>query len=748
VSLFILGLAWAAGIFLAENLQLSVFEWGMLSVPPLLAGWLSRRQVVLRMCAWSLAFFFLGASRLALAQPRFPPSHIRHENDSGRLVQLTGVIKDDPDRRDRSINLVLELEATLPNKTTSSVSVGRALVQASPDVDISYGDRVIATGYLQTPPDFEDFSYRQFLAIRGIHSMMSRADVVVLESRQASPLLMLIFAVRSRAKETIYALYPDPEASLMAGILLGIESGISPELQEAFNRTGTSHIIAISGFNITIMAAVAIYFFGRVFGSRRGLWLAGAVIILYTLFVGADASVVRAAIMGSLALFARFIGRQTQALASLAAAALLMTVINPNVLWDVGFQLSFAASMGLILFADPMKAWFTSTASRLLDAETATRLSAPVSEFVLFTFAAQIPTLPLSAIHFQALSPISLIANPLVLPVQPALMMLGGLATLMGLVWIPIAQPIAWLSWPLPAFTIRIADVLADVPSGSIEISRVGPTSFVLLLGALAVVAVLLLMSPDWRRRLRTISSKQQLPLLFSLAILTALAWIFRGGLPDGQTHVTVITSEAILIESPTGRFALIGGGSSPVALSQALGVRLPLFHREIDWVVPSGDRLIALESNIGRFKMRNALLAPFSVHIEELLAQAAVPFQDAQVGQLLDLGGGATLRVESIESDGIALVLSDQNARILILSGAISPTIRSRLTAVIYQGANASDLPSDIDPQFFIISLSEGAHFDGDVLENAPVFRTDHNGWIQLSTDGELLRMTVERLP
>lgn len=746
MTLFTLGLAWAAGIFLAANLQLSGLEWGILAVPALLGGWLTRDQPRLRLAALSLSLLYLGAARYALAQPRFPSDHIRHENDSGRRIQITGVIRDDPDIRDQSINLVLEAEAIQSGESNSSPSTGRVLIQAPRDHRVSYGDRVSAVGYLQTPPEFEDFSYRQYLAIRGIHSLMPRANVLVLENSQASPLLMAIFAMRSRASKTINALYPDPEASLMAGILLGIESGISPDMQQAFNRTGTTHIIAISGFNITIISAVAIFFFGRVFGSRRGLWLAGIVIILYTVFVGGDASVVRAAIMGSLALFARYIGRQTHALASLAGAAMLMTIINPHVLWDVGFQLSFAAALGLVLFAEPMKDWFTRVTSRVLGAEAAERLSAPVSEFVLFTFAAQIPTLPLSAVHFRVLSPISLVANPLILPVQPALMMLGGLATLVGMVWLPLAQPIAWLSWPLPAFSIRVTEFLATVPSGSVAIGKVEPLAFMLISLALIGVTALLLLPAGSRIKSILAGPLRRLPMLSSLAILTALTWIQVGDLPDGETQVTAITSEAILIESPTGRFVLIGGGSSPIALSQALGRRLPLLHRQIDWVMPVGDRTIALESNLGRFKIRNALLLPSSLQIEQSLARSDVHFQNAREGQLLDLGGGASLKIMRIESDGISLLLTYQQARMLILSGSISASANSQPAAVFLH--DDASPPADLRPQVFVLSLEEGDRFNNDLSEKYPVFRTDHHGWVQIATDGDVLRVSVERLP
>jgi competence protein ComEC len=130
-----------------------------------------------------------------------------------------------------------------------------------------------------------------------------------------------LYQLRNAFHRTVESPFPEPEASLLSGILLGIESGISPQIREAFNATGTTHIIAISGFNITIVAGLFISFFGRAFGSRRGTLAAAIGILVYAVLVGADPAVVRAAVMGGLSLLALRLGRRTHGLASLGRRA-------------------------------------------------------------------------------------------------------------------------------------------------------------------------------------------------------------------------------------------------------------------------------------------------------------------------------------------------------------------------------------------------------------------------------------------
>ena len=144
----------------------------------------------------------------------------------------------------------------------------------------------------------------------------------------------------------------------MAGILLGRDQGLSPQLEEAFQRTGTTHIIAISGFNIAILAGLFTGIATRLLGRKWGAITALLGIGGYTILVGADAAVVRAAIMGAAGVLGGMFGRRQNGLNSLGMAALLMMLLNPNMPWDVGFQLSVAATLGLVLYAQPIEEWF------------------------------------------------------------------------------------------------------------------------------------------------------------------------------------------------------------------------------------------------------------------------------------------------------------------------------------------------------------------------------------------------------
>ncbi len=681
MTLFWLGAAWLTGIAAGRMAALVVWQWLVL------AGLASAAMVVFwRWRGWRLWFACMamaafGASRLQAKLPVFDETHIAMHNDSGRYATITGVVVDFPDVRDTYVGLRVDVVSVRLSGGTEVLVHGRVLVRAPRFGTYAYGDRVRASGFLDTPPDFEDFSYREYLARQGVHSLMNRASVERLATKQANPFMQAIFDYRNQALETVYKLFPDPEASLLAGILLGIESGIPQEVRDEFNATGTTHIIAISGFNITIIAGLFVSLFGRWLGARRGVMAAGMAILIYTLFVGADAAVVRAAIMGGLALMARRLGRENDALTALAASAMVMTAVHPLILWDVGFQLSFAATLGLMLYGERLHDSFVIISSRWLSTQKAERLARPVSEFVLFTLAAQVTTLPLMALYFNRISLVSVLANPVILPVQPALMVLGGLAVIVGSVWLPLGQLVAWVAWPAAAFTIRAVSFFADWPAGSISLGRVGTGLIAAFYGVLFGITAWMRL-PDHRRpRLPRVRVPATVGLTM-LAVATALSWKVAAGSPDGYLHVIMMDvgeGDATLIETPEGRFVLVNGGESPLTLGDALGRRLPILHRHLDWIVVAGtsdDQVAGLAGVVERFSVGGALIAgrpggsPYQRLIETLHAQG-VAVITAETGMTLDFSAGSQLRIVSLGAQGAMLQIEHGNARMLLCSGA-----------------------------------------------------------------------------
>lgn len=808
--LFWLSLSFLLGILLGGAVSLPVSIWLFLAGIALVLGLLWRfltHSIDLTSLAKDvtsataiLVFLFLGAARYQTVVPVFDAFDLAWYNDRDYDTLVTGWVTEPPDRRDNYANLRVHATGIDTGDGTDLEADGLLLARVDPNDEYHYGQIVRLRGRLETPAEDEEFSYRDYLAREGVYSIMSSADVTVLPGKEGNFFTAGLYALKGYALETIYRIFPDPEASLLAGILLGVDNGLPKDLQQAFKDTGTAHIIAISGFNIAIIAELFLAIFGRAFGKRRGAVFAGLGIIFYTLLVGADAAVVRAAVMGVTALFARHFGRQQDGLNTLFGVGALMALFNPYYLQDVGFQLSFFATLGLILYAQPLEAFTTRLLTQYAIRNTGTqvdtytgtqtdaqslipnsqfvpRASSLITNFFLLTLAAQVTTLPIMAYHFNRLSLVSFIANPFILPAQPAVMILGGLADILGMIFRPLGQLAAFIAWPFVTYTIRVVDFFAGLPGAAISVDFP-------FWGVLLWFVALLGLTVGWiPLKEFFVSLKTRLPKIpvwAALAVLTLLAilvWRAVLSLPDGKLHITFLdvgTSDAILIQTPNGDNVLINGGESLSQLSSQLGQRLPLFNRKLDWLIIAStqeQQVNALPRLMERYPPAQVLWAgnveasyPART-LNAWLTSHQVRVTRAEKNQVLDLGDGASLTVLSADERGAILLVEYGSFRVLLPVGmsfdamtelqvdeSLSPLTALLLADSGFAQLNSPEWISFLDPQLVMLSVSAD-NFNGlpdqetlDAVEGLTLLRTDVNGWIEISSDGLSIWVEVER--
>ena len=799
--LLILCLGWIFGVWAGAQVHQPWWAWWIIAS---LGGvGLYPRSIRIdtrlrRLLACVIAFG-LGGMRYQLAQPVFDKDFLATYNDTGEVV-VEGVVWDEPDVRDTRTNLRLRVDTLLlPNAPAPIAVDGLALVYAPRflesrlaaigDGEFRYGDRLRVFGALETPPVFDDFSYRDYLARQGVYSHIRLAQVTFVAERQGEPRWRALFDFKRRALDVFTQIFPEPHAALLQGIVLGYESGIPKELKDAFNATGTSHIVAISGFNVALLAGLFAALANRLFGARYGAAVAICAIAAYTVLVGAGASVVRAAIMGGLALVAQRIGRRTLGLNTLSAAVIAMTLINPLTLWDVGFQLSAAATLGLVLYAEPFEAAFSNLAAHFTTPENAARLTGYAGEFFLLTLAAQITTLPLIVYYFKRLSLISLVANVLILPAQPAVMVIGGLALIAGLLWLPLGKIVAWAAWPFTAYTIGFVELFAKAPGASIGLGEVAPGFVVGCYALLFGLTWLLSRPPDqrpaWPLALRSAEwgqfTSRWLPAsgLAALAVGTVIVWSWYFSLPerDGRMRITVLDVEqgdAVLIQTPSGTNVLIDGGPSGGALARALARQMPLFTTRIDLLVvaaPRDENIGGLPDMLARYTVGHAVVtsvpgksATYQTFMEMLRDRRIETVSAAEL-PAFDLGDGIVLRVVGEGTRGSVLRLEWGRASLLLpigldafdeaallARGEIGPSTALLVADHGSEAATHDEWVGAVDPQIILISVGAG-NPDGDPspevlrrLVGRTLLRTDQSGDITLLTNGQTFWVEMER--
>jgi len=299
-------------------------------------------------------------------------------------------------------------------------------------------------------------------------------------------LLSRLYAARSALAESLARALPEPQASLAHGILLGLRSGIPAEVNGAFTLSGTTHLLAISGLNLTILTGLMLGLFIRLLGRRHYhyVWLTAGAVWLYVALCGASPSVVRAACMASVFLLAELAGRQKSGGPALFIAAAVMAWANPRVLWDVSFQLSFLAMCGLIYVYPVLGEYGKSLTSRLPD-----RIQPSVASVVdslAVSLAATVAVWPALAVYFGGVALAGPVATILAAPALPPVIVLSLLTAVTGLVSPPVALMPGALTWLLIAYIMLVAGAFAHVPVVGMASPGAGLVAgYYLVLGAL-----------------------------------------------------------------------------------------------------------------------------------------------------------------------------------------------------------------------------------------------------------------------
>ena len=337
---------------------------------------------------------------------------------TGRHISGLGTVSGYPEARQAKQRVVIELQAE-STKGKVITSLPRSLV-------LEPGTQVRVTGTVAKPPEFPGFDYRAYLAKDGIHSQLTGSTGRVV-SPSHSPVRWL-YQVRKSFERQLLTVFPREQGSFLLGIVIGDRSGISDELEAAFQKTGTTHLLALSGFNISILVAVIVGILGRTPGA---VVVTVVLLVLFVALVGASASVVRAGLMGALILISQLLGRPQEALRLCIMAAACLLLVNPWALrYDLGFDLSFLATLGILTLAAPLatRLWWVPRGLR---------------EIIAATFAAGIPTLPLIVYSFGTLSLSAPLANALAVPLVPWLMLGAFAATAVSYFIMPAAGLLA-----------------------------------------------------------------------------------------------------------------------------------------------------------------------------------------------------------------------------------------------------------------------------------------------------------------
>ncbi len=804
MKLGLLAAAWLLGVLAAVRTDPDVYALVLLLAAALVTGLALRRY---RRPAWAAvlaAVLLLAVIRTEAAWSGPVPI----ADADGQPVRFVGRVIEDPETSNMRVKLVISVEA-LDRGNGLEPFQARVLAYAEPPPELvrqrdppyfRYGDTLLIEGRARSPRAFADFDYASYLAHQGIAQVVTAQQVSLAVSAQNSGggWRGWIFDLRRGLSNSLARALPAPQSEMAQALLLGQRGGLPEGLVDDFRRTGTAHLLAISGLHVGTLMVVATAAAAGILGRRRGMYLLIplALVWLYALVSGLPISVVRAAIMGSVYLAALGLGRPRGILPALALTTAAMVASSPQVIQQVSFQLSFAAMAGIAL-AMPIQERVLAAAGNWRP-PWAGAIFGWTAAALTVSLAATLGTWPLVALNFGEIPVLGILATWLALPALPFIL-LGSVATALGGLAHPAAgQILGWLAWvPLSYLT----EVVSHFPKYTVSGAWVGPGLvwvWYITLGALLLLArgsSHLVAPQSWLSRWlggrpppgAAVPSAGG-PTFTVLSVgASVIVWlgVFNG--PDGKLHVyffDVGQGDSALIVTPTGKQVLVDGGPEAESATSALSGPMAAGDRSLDVLVLTHldqDHSRGLLNVLDRYQV-GAVLAglenPESGLYPEWrrsLERAGLTPVLLRAGYRITLEPGVDLEVLNPPLRPVGGSVADQNNNSVVLRlshGRLSfmlaadveakaenhllgssQALRSTVLKVAHHGSRTSTTEPflrQVDPSVAVVSVGRDnryGHPDPQVVERLgqspllqSVYRTDRDGDVEFISDGSRL--------
>ncbi|HHV98865.1 MAG TPA: DNA internalization-related competence protein ComEC/Rec2 [Clostridiaceae bacterium] len=731
------------------------------------------------LCTAMIALFFYAVGFIEFLYVK-DTSIKKFEGFYGENVTIRGFIDSYRDINGAKVSFRVKTVEITRENVTKRVR-GKVLFTTLNDensLKFDYGREVIISGKLNMPSVERNpggFNYRDYLARSGVSAtIFSKSEMVRTgETNKGNVLVKAGINIRDTMVKTIEKCLPEQHAGLLSAMLVGYREGLSKEMEEEFSDAGISHIIAVSGTHVVFIMAPLLLIFKKLhFNEKVANTIIIIILILFVFITGFQASVIRAVIMGIVMLLGRIIRRETDVYTSLSFAAMLLLLYNPFNLFDIGFQLSFAATLSLVLFYKSVSEILKSVTERL----KLSHIPDIITDNLAITLAAQAGVLPITILYFNKISTLSVITNLLVVPLLPTITILGFIMVMISFMSLFLFQLMANINCILLSFILLVTKVNSRLPFSAVRIA----TPPFLFLVIYYVVMLLLLLYRPVLKKIR--------PVHYVAVFAVVIISIFISIISPARLTVAFIDigqGDSALIRTYSGKTVLIDGGGSSggvksetnIGDSVVIPFLLDCGITRIDLVVAThghSDHIEGLEPVIKSLDVRGIAIPKYNGRDEfgGILSEAKrrdIPVVRLERGSSIKLDDRTHMQVLNPDRDYSMYDLSLNNSSLVIklhyenvsflFTGDIEKEIekhmvdegidlKADLLKVAHHGSDTSstaEFIKGVSPKAAVISVGKNnfGHPSPAVLKayedfGIPVFRTDESGAVIVFSDGK----------
>lgn len=646
--------------------------------------------------------------------------------------------------------------------------------------NLKYGDLVVSTGIVELPDGQKNpggFNYKRYLLIEKIYTTMSVKDIhlSLVAGGDYSRIVKYSLAFKERIVEVIEKSLPKDQAALLEGIVISKTDNLDEDIKTHFSDSGLTHLMAVSGMNVAFLVIPLVFLFRRLKANELAANLIiSAFLGIFVIITGSSPSVIRAVIMNLVVLFGKQIDRQSDILTSIAFSALLLLLYNPLIVFDIGFQLSYAATIGILGLYKKIK-------------ESISNLPNFLSDVIAVTLSAQIAVIPIIAYNFNKISLVSFLSNIVAAPLSGIILILGLCMSVLGQLHIIFSNIFGGLNYLLLTILLYIAKISSQIPFATITIST-PKIIFIFMYYLIFLLVVSWHSISNMSERIKGIKEKININYvfkiggLFCIIIILCIAFIPK---PLEISFIDVGQGESIFIKTPKNKIVLLDCGG-PLRDDFDVGEKIivPFLLdkgiKRIDIIVLShadSDHTCGLESVISNFDT-GAILLPQYVKQSDTSTDLlnTIKKYDAKI---VPINTNQSIKFEKdlyFEAVGVKELFDNDNENSMVLrlsyknrkflfAGDISENVEklllnnkklsSDVLKVPHHGSKNSTSSSFLDvvrPKIAVISVGEKnmfGHPSSEVIDRLKqreidIFRTDKNGCISVISDGKSIQVNT----
>ncbi len=786
MELFCITIAWIFGIIWGLYFKISI---AFFVVPVIFIGiYLSRKKKIKKYFIWFLISLVISNLQITLLEKSFSEKY----KNIGENLEIVGTVISNPIDKEYKNQYTLKVEKIDENKKYQNTNL--QLNVKKEKENLSYGDKIIVKGNFEeasTARNEGGFNYKQYLKTKKIYGIVTvdKKDVKVVNKNNTNIIELLANKVRNSMKGKIEQNITDATSGLLSGMLIGDKSNLPKEIQEDFRNSSLSHILAISGMHVSyVMLGITFLISKMKFSKKMSKMITIVILLFFIILTGKTASVERACFMSVYAILASLLHKRANVLASISISILIILIINPYSILDIGLQLSYGGTLGIVLIYPILKKCKKSKKEKAKEnkfQKLIQKIKEKILDIIRLTVSANLVIFPIILYQYNTMSFTFIISNLLISSIIGIIIILGFMSVFASYIFMPLAKVMFFLTQILLNILAQTAHLCAKLPFSKVYFPT--PKIYVILIYYLFLIYIIL-------AKRNIISVKKISKKIFIIfIIIVIISNLIVKVIPKEFTisFIDVGQGDSMLISTPKGKRILVDGGGTRDSENFDVGRQTLIPYllnkgiTKLDYIVIShfdSDHATGVAQILGKIDVSSIILTrqleenDIYRHILSIAKEKKIKLIYVKEGDVLKIGG---IKISIIHPENKLMINNpmnnnsivckvEYNSFSMLLTGDIEMeaeelilrkniNLKADVLKVAHHGSKTSttgEFLKAINPKVALIGVGKNNNFghpSNEVIQRLKengtrIYRTDENGEISITVNKKGRIIKIQR--